>query len=158
MTKWLRKRLSLVSLLAFTLAISFYAYIKAEESEQHQVVVSKNTVYYTPGQLHNCKWVIHTSNDLTTFPGAVTSIQIGIPEAAGHGYIEGILENGPNQTLLLAFNMPGTGKKSPPVIMTSKYEGRELPLKSIRFKLFNSTAMTMMLYPTYEKCVEATMK
>ena len=158
MTKWLRKRLSLVSLLAFTLAISFYAYIKAEESEQHQVVVSKNTVYYTPGQLDNCKWVIHTSNDLTTFPGAVTSIQIGIPEAAGHGYIEGILENGPNQTLLLAFNMPGTSKKSPPVMMTSSYEGRELPLKSIRFKLFNSTAMTMVLYPTYERCVEATMK
>ena len=158
MTKWLRKRLSLVSLLAFTLAISYYAYIKAEESERHQVVVSKNTVYYTPGQLDNCKWVIHTSNDLTTFPGAVTSIQIGIPEAAGHGYIEGILENGPNQTLLLAFNMPGTSKKSPPVIMTSKYEGRELPLKSMRFKLFNSTAMTMMLYPSYEKCVEATMK
>ena len=158
MTKWFRRRLSLVSLLAFTLTISFYAYIKAEESERHQVVVSKNTVYYTPGQLHNCKWVLHASNDLTTFPGAVTSIQIGIPEAAGHGYIEGILENGPNQTLLLAFNMPGTSKKSPPVIMTSKYEGRELPLKSMRFKLFNSTAMTMMLYPSYEKCVEATMK
>ena len=158
MIKWFRKRLSLLSLLAFTLAISYYAYIKAEESERHQVVVSKNTVYYTPGQLDNCKWVLHTSNDLTTFPGAVTTIQIGIPEAAGYGYIEGVLENGPNQTLLLAFNMPGTSKRSPPVIMTSKYEGRELPLKSMRFKLFNSTAMTMMLYPTYEKCVEATMK
>lgn len=158
MTKWLRKRISLVSLLAFTLAISFYAYIKAEESERHQVVISKKTVYYTPGQLRNCKWVIHTSNDLTTFPGDVTSIQIGIPEAAGHGYIEGVLENGPNQTLLLAFNLPGTTKKSPPIMMTSKYEGRELPLKSMRFKVFNSSAMTMMLYATYEKCVEATME
>ena len=158
MIKWLRKKFSLVSLLAFTLAISYYAYIKAEESERHQVVISKNTVYYTPGQLRNCKWVIHTSNDLTTFPGDVTSIQIGIPEAAGHGYIEGVLENGPNNTLLLAFNMPGMGKKSAPVMMTSKYEGRKLPLKSMRFKVFNSTVMTMMLYPTYEKCVEATMK
>jgi len=158
LTKWFRRRLSLLSLLAFSLAISFYAYIKAEESERYQVVISKNTVYYTPGQLRNCKWVIHTSNDLTTFPGDVTSIQIGIPEAAGHGYIEGVLENGPNNTLLLAFNMPGMGKKSAPVMMTSKYEGRKLPLKSMRFKVFNSTVMTMMLYPTYEKCVEATMK
>ena len=158
MTKWLRKRLSLISLLAFTLAISFYAYIKAEESERHQVVVSKNTVYYTPGQLDNCKWVLHTSGDLTTFPGDVTSIQIGIPEAAGHGYIEGVLENGPNSTLLLAFNLPGTTKKSPPIMMTSKYADRELPLKSMRFRVFNSSVMTMMLYPTYEKCVEATMK
>ena len=158
MIKWFRKRLSLLSLLSFTLAISYYAYIKAEESERHQVVISKNTVYYTPGQLRNCKWDIHTSNDLTTFPGDVTSIQIGIPEAAGYGYIEGVLENGPNNTLLLAFNMPGMGKKSAPVMMTSKYEGRKLPLKSMRFKVFNSTVMTMMLYPTYEKCVEATMK
>ena len=80
----------------------------------------QKTVYYTPGQLRNCKWVIHTSGDLTTFPGDVTSIQIGIPEAAGHGYIEGVLENGPNSTLLLAFNLPGTTKKSPPIIMTSQ--------------------------------------
>ena len=158
MTRWLRKRFSLVSLLAFALAITFYSYVKAEEYGRHQVVISKNTVYYTPGQLHNCKWVVHTSNDLTTFPGDVTSIQIGIPEAAGHGYIEGVLENGPNSTLLLAFNLPGTTKKSPPVMMTSKYGDRELPLKSMRFRVFNSSIMTMMLYSTYEKCVEATME
>jgi len=43
-------------------------------------------------------------------------------------------------------------------MMTSQYGDRELPLKSMRFKVFNSSAMTMMLYPTYEKCVEATMQ
>jgi len=157
-TKWLRKRFSLVSLLAFALAITFYSYVKAEEYGRHQVVISKNTVYYTPGQLSNCKWVVHTSGDLTTFPGDVTSIQIGIPEAAGHGYIEGVLENGPNSTLLLAFKLPGTTKKSPPVMMTSQYGDKELPLKSMRFRVFNSSIMTMMLYATYEKCVEATME
>jgi hypothetical protein len=157
-TKWLRKRLFLVSLVSFALAITFYSYVKAEESERHQVVISKKTVYYTPGQLNNCKWVVHTSSDLTTFPGDVTSIQIGIPEAAGHGYIEGVLENGPNQTLLLAFKLPGTTKKSPPIILTSEYGDKELPLKSLRFKVFSSSIMTMMLYSTYEKCVEATME
>ena len=84
--------------------------------------------------------------------------QVVISEAAEHGYIEGVLENGPNQTLLLAFKLPGTTKKSPPVMMTSKYSGRELPLKSLRFKVFNSSIMTMMLYSTFEKCVEATME
>jgi len=156
--RWRRKRISLVSLLALAFAISFWSYIKVQESEQFQVVIPKNTTYYTPGQLDNCKWVLHTSNDLTTFPGDVTSIQIGIPEAAGHGYIEGVLENGPNQTLLLAFNMPGSSKKAPPLMMTSRYGEKKLPLKSIRFRVFNSSAMTMVLYPTYQKCIEATMK
>jgi hypothetical protein len=158
MVKWLRNNISLTSLLVLSFVISFYSYVKAEEHGRHQVVISKNTIYYTPGQLHNCKWVVHTSNNLTTFPGDVTSIQIGIPEAAGYGYIEGVLENGHNQTLLLAFKLPGTTKKSPPVILTSRYDGRELPLKSLRFRVFNSSIMTMMLYPTFEKCIEATME
>jgi hypothetical protein len=158
MVKRLRNNISLTSLLILSIIISFYSYVKAEVYGRHQVIISKNTIYYTPGQLHNCKWVVHTSNELTTFPGDATFIQIGIPEAAEHGYIEGVLENGPNQTLLLAFKLPGTTKKSPPVMMTSKYSGRELPLKSLRFKVFNSTIMTMMLYSTFEKCVEATME
>ena len=158
MAKWLRKNISLTSLLILSIVISFYSYVRAEVYGRHQVVISKNTIYYTPGQLNNCKWVVHTSSDLTTFPGDVTSIQIGIPEAAGHGYIEGVLENGPNQTLLLAFKLPGTTRKSPPVMMTSKYGGKELPLKSMRFKVFNSSIMTMMLYSTFRECVEATME
>ena len=158
MTQWLQKNFFPLSLIAVALAITFYSYVKAEEYQRHQVVISKNTIYYTPGQLDNCKWGVHTSGDLTTLPGDITSIQIGIPEAAGHGYIEGVLENGPDQTLFLAFKLPGTTGKSPPVMMTSKYGGKELPLKSMRFKVFNSSIMTMMLYSTFEECVGATME
>jgi len=42
--------------------------------------------------------------------------------------------------------------------MTASYKKEELPLTKVRFRVFNSTAMSMVLYNSYESCVEATME
>jgi hypothetical protein len=41
--------------------------------------------------------------------------------------------------------------------MTAVYDESHLPVKEIRFRVFGSTVMTMVLYSTYESCIEATM-
>ena len=127
-------------------------------NSQHPVVIRSMTTFYTPGQHKNCKWVLHISNTITTFPGETSSVQIGIPDVIKDGYLSGILQNGPGNTLLLAFSLPNQPPKAPPIIMTASYTRDMLPIKSIRFRVFNSTALTMNLYPSYEACVEATME
>jgi len=42
--------------------------------------------------------------------------------------------------------------------MTASYKKEDLPLKQMRFRVFNSSVMSMVLYSSHEKCVEATMK
>jgi len=60
--------------------------------------------------------------------------------------------------LLFAFKLPTQSDESPPIIMTASYSLDELPLKKVRFRVFGSTLMTMVLYSSYEGCVEATME
>ena len=149
-------RVTLLSILALAAAVSLHYQIKADSL--FQVIVPKQTTFYTPGQKDNCKWVIHVSQEVTTEPGSNSAIQIGIPEVIKDGYIAGILQNAPGDSLLFAFKLPTQTKDSPPLVMTHVYDKNQLPLVKARFRVFNSTALTMVLYDTYEACIEATME
>ena len=149
-------RVTLLSVLALVAAISLHLQIKANSI--HKTIVPKETTFYTPGQKDNCKWVVHVSQKITTEPGSNSPIQIGIPEVIKDGYIAGILQNAPGDSLLFALKLPTQSKNSPPLVMTHVYDRNKLPLKKARFRVFNSTALTMVLYNSYEACVEATMQ
>jgi hypothetical protein len=152
----LNRRVILLSVLAIASAISGYYYVKANNI--HKTIIPAGSVFYTPGQRDNCKWVVHISNQITTEPGDNSSTQIGIPEIITDGYIAGILQNGPGNSLLFAFKLPNQSDESPPIIMTASYKQDKLPLDKVRFRVFGSTTLTMVLYSTFEQCVEATMK
>ena len=156
MFRFPKVRVTLLSVLALVSAIALHYYYKANIS--YQIVVPKKTTYYTPGQKDNCKWIVHVSGKITTEPGSNSAIQIGIPEVIKDGYIAGILQNAPGNSLLFAFKLPTQSKNSPPLVMTHVYDKKTLPLKKARFRVFNSTALTMDLYSTFEACVEATMR
>jgi hypothetical protein len=149
-------RVTLLGLLALSAAAAFHFHIKA--NSLYKTIIPKESTFYTPGQKDNCKWVIHVSQKITTEPGSNSPIQIGIPEVIKDGYIAGILQNGPGSSLLFAFKLPNQSKNSPPLVMTHVYNNEKLPLRNARFRVFNSTALTMVLYNSYEACIEATMK
>ena len=149
-------RVTLLSILALVAAISLHLQIKA--NNQYRTIIPKQTTYYTPGQKDNCKWVVHVSQRITTEPGSNSPIQIGIPEVIKDGYIAGILQNAPGDSLLFAFKLPNQSKNSPPLVMTHVYNKEKLPIKKARFRVFNSTALTMVIYNSYNDCVEATME
>tara|TARA_Y100000592_G_scaffold53540_1_gene84502 strand:- start:2575 stop:3051 length:477 start_codon:yes stop_codon:yes gene_type:complete len=149
-------RVTLLGLLALAAAISLHFQTKANSS--HKTIIHKQTTFYTPGQKDNCKWVIHVSEKVTTEPGSNSPIQIGIPEVIKDGYIAGILQNAPGNSLLLAVKLPTQAKDSPPLVMTHVYNNKSLPLKRVRFRVFSSTALTMVLYDSYNSCIEATME
>ena len=149
-------RVTLLSILALTAAVSLHYQIKI--NHLHETIIPKETTYFTPGQKDNCKWVIHVSEKITTEPGSNSPIQIGIPEVIKDGYIAGILQNAPGDSLLLAVKLPTQSKNSPPLVMTHVYNKDKLPLKKVRFRVFSSTVLTMILYDSYEACIEATME
>jgi len=150
----LKRKVSLLGILAFSIAISYHYYVKANNI--HKTVINSNSSFYTPGQNNNCKWVIHVSSKITTETGDNSATQIGIPDVIKDGYIAGTLQNGPGNSLLFAFKLPTQRPDSPPVVMTASYNIKKLPLKKVRFRVFNSTVISMVLYSTYESCVEAT--
>lgn len=156
MFKHYKLRAILVIILSLACTISVFYYIKAERT--HKVIVSEKTTFYTPGQKNNCKWIIHISNDITTEPGSSSSVQIGIPEVIKDGYIAGILQNAPGNSLLLAVKLPAQTRNSPPLVLTHIYNKNKLPIKQARFRVFNSTVLTMVIYNNYESCVEAIME
>ena len=149
-------RVTLLGILALVAAISLHLQIKA--NSLYKTIIPKETTFYTPGQKDNCKWVIHVSQKITTEPGSNSPIQIGIPEVIKDGYIAGILQNAPGDSLLLAVKLPTQTKNSPPLVMTHVYDKSKLPLNKVRFRVFSSTALTMVLYNSYNSCIEATME
>ena len=149
-------RVILLGLLTLTMSGALYYYIKANSI--HATVIPAETTFFTPGQKDNCKWVIHVSDKITTEPGSNSPIQIGIPEVIKDGYIAGILQNAPGDSLLLALKLPTQSKDSPPLVMTHVYNKEKLPLKIARFRVFSSTVLTMVLYNNYDACIEATME
>ncbi len=152
----IKLRVTLLGILALVAAIALHYQSKA--NNLYTTIVPKQSTYYTPGQKNNCKWVIHVSHKITTEPGSNSPIQIGIPEVIKDGYIAGILQHAPGNSLLFALKLPTQSKDSPPLVMTHVYDPKKLPLIKARFRVFNSTALTMVLYNSYEKCIEATME
>ncbi len=149
-------RVTLLSVLALTAAVALHYQAKA--NDVYKTIIHKQTTFYTPGQKDNCKWVIHVSDKVTTEQGSNSPIQIGIPEVIKDGYIAGILQNAPGDSLLLAVKLPTQSKNSPPLVMTHVYDKEKLPLKKARFRVFSSTVLTMVLYDSYDACIEATME
>ena len=156
MFDFLKKRITLLVVLALSCAVALYYQNKANNF--YQTIFPKKSTFYTPGQNNNCKWVIHISDKITTEAGSNSSAQIGIPEVIKDGYIAGILQNGPGNSLLFAFKLPTQSDTSPPIILTAAYNPEELPIKKIRFRVFNSTALTMVIYSSFESCVGAIME
>ena len=152
----IKLRVTLLGMLALVAAIALHYQTKA--NNLYKTIVPKQSTFYTPGQKNNCKWVVHVSHELTTEAGSNSAIQIGIPEVISEGYIAGILQHAPGNSLLFAFKLPTQSKDSPPLVMTHVFDVNKLPIKEARFRVFNSTALTMVLYSTYEKCVEASMQ
>ena len=153
---FLKKRVTLLSILALSCAVALHYQVKA--NNLYQTIFPKESAFYTPGQHGNCKWVVHISDRITTESGDTSPLQIGIPEVIKDGYIAGILQSGPGNSLVFAFKLPTQSDKSPPIIMTASYTKEQLPLEKIRFRVFGSTIMTMVLYSTFEQCIEATME
>ena len=149
-------RVTLLGILALVAAISLHYQTKA--NNLYKTIIPKKTTYYTPGQKDNCKWIIHVSQRVTTEQGSNSPIQIGIPEVIKDGYIAGILQNAPGDSLLLAVKLPTQSKNSPPFVMTHVYNKDKLPLTKARFRVFSSTVLTMVLYDSYDACIEATME
>jgi hypothetical protein len=149
-------RVILLGILALSCIVSLYFHIRA--NSHYQTIIEKQSTYYTPGKKDNCKWVIHVSDKITTQPGSNSSIQIGIPDVIKDGYIAGLLQNAPGNSLLFAFKLPVQSEKSPPIVMTHVYDKNDLPLTKARFRVFGSTVLTMILYSSYEDCIEATME
>ena len=149
-------RVTLLSVLALVAAIALHFQSKA--NDLYKTIVPKQTTFYTPGQKDNCKWVIHISQKVTTEQGSNSPIQIGIPEVTTDGYIAGILQNAPGDSLLLAVKLPTQSKNSPPLVMTHVYDKNKLPITKARFRVFSSTVLTMVLYDSYDACIEATME
>tara|TARA_B110000211_G_scaffold34976_1_gene35242 strand:+ start:6748 stop:7218 length:471 start_codon:yes stop_codon:yes gene_type:complete len=156
MFRLLTRKVILLGVLAFSGILSVHLYIKANNT--HKVVIPQKSTFYTPGQHDNCKWVIHFSNTITTAEGDSSPVQIGIPEIIKDGYIFGVIQSGPDQSLILAFKLPTKNSEIPPIIFTASYTLKDLPLKTVVFRVFNSGVLRMVLYPTEEECVEATMK
>lgn len=156
MFRFIRKKVTLLGALAFSMAIAFYYYTKA--NDLYQVIIPSKSTYYTPGQKQNCKWLVHFTNEVNTETGDNSSAQIGIPEVIKDGYIAGIVQNGPGNSLLFAFKLPNQSENTPPVVMTAVYDPNKMPLKNIKFRFLNSTILSMTLYNSYESCVEATME
>ena len=153
---FLKKRVTLLGILALVCAVAFYYHAKA--NNLFPTVFAKESTFYTPGQNNNCKWVVHISSRITTAAGDNSAAQIGIPEVIKDGYIAGILQNAPGNSLLFAMKLPTQSKDSPPLVMTHVYSDSALPLEKARFRVFNSTALTMVLYDSYDACIEATME
>ena len=156
MFAYFARRNVLLSVLFIVSVLGVYYHIKA--NNLYQTVFPKQSTFYTPGQHGNCKWVVHITDEITTQSGDNSSVQIGIPEVLKDGYIAGLMQNGPGHSLLFAFKLPTQSDDSPPFIMTASYKKEDLPLSQIRFRVFSSSLMTMVLYSSYEKCIEATMK
>jgi hypothetical protein len=153
---FLTKRVTLLSILALTCALALYYQHKA--NNLYQTIFPQKSTFFTPGQNSNCKWVVHISDRVTTELGSNSAAQIGIPEVIKEGYIAGTIQNGPANSLLFAFKLPTQSDTSPPIVLTAVYKNENLPLTQIRFRVFNSTVMTMVIYSSYEACIEATME
>ena len=117
--------------------------------------MSKDTTYFLPGQHNNCLWIIKLDNNIRNKVGSSSEIKIGIPQAQKMGYLAGTIEVGRDQTLILAFNPPGTKKDRPPVIMTADYSLQNIPIKSIRFRWIQSSVITVVMFDNRKTCIDS---
>jgi hypothetical protein len=130
----------------------FSAALVYKNNTQPELILSEDITYYLPGQNNNCRWILQAENNIRNIPGESSHIRIGIPEIENRGYIAGRIEVGSHKTLILAFIPPGSSKNKTPVILIADYSKNELPIKSIRFRWNQSSALTILLFSDQESC------
>ena len=123
------------------------------KNNKPQILLSKHTTYYLPGQQNNCLWVIQLDNNIRNYLGSNSEIKIGIPQAQKMGYLAGRIEVGKENTLILAFNPPSANASRPPVVMTADYSTQTLPINAVRFRWTQSSLVTVVLFQHQEECL-----
>ena len=118
----------------------FSAALVYKNNTQPELIISEGVTYYLPGQDNNCRWILQADNNIRNIPGESSHIRIGIPEIENRGYIAGRIEVGSHKTLILAF------------ILIADYSKNELPIKSIRFRWNQSSALTIFLFNNQKSC------
>jgi len=150
-TKLFSRNLLLIYLFVSIFISALFVY----HNTKPNLLMSKDTTYFLPGQHNNCLWIIKLDNNIRNKVGSSSEIKIGIPQAQKMGYLAGTIEVGRDQTLILAFNPPGTKKDRPPVIMTADYSLQNIPIKSIRFRWIQSSVITVVMFDNRKTCIDS---
>lgn len=114
-------------------------------------VFEKDTVYYMAGKNKDCSWNVYFENDVYLKRGSFSNIYIGLPAREKRGVVKGIVES-TDQDLLLAFSFPGSSS-APPIVLTAKHDQVRTPIEEVRFKLFNSSVLTILVFKDQKRCI-----
>jgi hypothetical protein len=136
----------LLSLLAVA-GLTYY-----EISHRPALVFKKDTSYFMSGKNRDCNWQVFFEKDVYLKRGSFSNVFIGLPEKQKLGAIKGIVES-TDSDLLLAFSFPGKFS-SPPIVLTSRHQSIKIPYESVRFKLLNSSILTILIYKDQETCMK----
>jgi hypothetical protein len=147
-----KTRFSILFLLLIAAGATYYLIT----ASQTPVFVGGQT-YYMPGQNKNCAWNVYFENDVYLKRGSFSNIHIGLPDRENRGSIKGIVESTEND-LLLAFSFPGSTGKAAPVVLTASHDDIDRQFESIRFKLFSSSVLTVLIFKDQKSCIERYLK
>jgi hypothetical protein len=125
-----------------------YYYIK----QTPELIFVQDKTYYMPGKNKDCAWHVYFENDVYLKRGSFSNIYIGLPDRETRGVVKGIVES-TGEDLLLAFSYPGDFG-APPVVLTAAHKNIKKTNESVRFKLLNSTLLTVLIYKNQQTCIK----
>jgi len=131
------------------LACLTYYYVDKQSPE---LIFVQDKTYYMLGKNKDCTWQVYFENDVYLKRGSFSNIYIGLPERESRGVIKGIVES-TGQDLLLAFSYSANAN-NPPVVLTANHANIKRSDESIRFKLLNSTLLTVLIYKSQQACIK----
>lgn len=121
-------------------------------SSQNPIFIEGQT-YYMAGQNKSCAWNVYFESDVYLKRGSFSNIHIGLPDREHRGSIKGIVES-TEHDLLLAFSFPGAGKSAVPIVLVANHDDISNPFEAIRFRLLNSSVLTILVYKDQKSCIE----
>ena len=122
-------------------------------SSSNKIVFAEGRTYYMAGQNKSCAWNVYFENDVYLKRGSFSNIHIGLPDREKRGSIKGIVESTEND-LLLAFSFPGAAGQAAPVVLVARHDDIVSPFESIRFRLLNSSVLTILIFKDQKTCIE----
>ena len=143
-----KTRFSILFLLLIAAGATYYLIT----ASQTPVFVGGQT-YYMPGQNKNCAWNVYFESDVYLKRGSFSNIHIGLPDRESRGSIKGIVESTEND-LLLAFSFPGSGERGVPIVLVANHDDISNPFEAIRFRLLNSSVLTILVFKDQKSCIE----
>jgi len=120
------------------------------------LVFKKDTIYYMPGKNNDCTWHVYFENNVYLKRGSFSNIFIGLPNREQNGAIKGIVESTATD-LLLAFSFPGNIRQAP-IVLTARHNQITAPIDHVRFRLFNSTLLTILIFKDHKSCISRSSK